>query len=383
MEAQSSIDSHRLRSQHALRVLVVDDCRQLLEVVTEVLSAHGFEVLAASGASEALNMLAETRPDLIISDIMMPGLDGFHFSRQVRENPEWNGIPFVFLTALSDPEDVRRGKSMGCDDYLVKPFDPLDLVAIVRGKVAVAQRRQVQADERLERYRRRVIQTLSHEFRTPLVAINTGAELLLERRNDQGQEQFEKLLHAVHRGGLRLQRLVEDFMALQQIDSGAALSTAQRLRSCVSLADLAENAIEMFHDTAVDEPRAIELSVSGGKHLAEVCEAQVANCIQRLLTNAHKFSPPEAPIQMKVWTDGKQVNMSVRDRGPGLPAQVAQEACKSFTQIDRDKYEQQGCGLGLTIASYYARINGATIAFREPEDGVGLQVVLTFTGINQ
>ena len=113
------------------RLLVVEDNHRLLRVITVYLEKSGFEVMTARGGSEALIKLSETIPDLIVSDIMMPGIDGFAFAANVRSNARTDLIPIIFLTAKDTRADRIAGFKAGVDAYLVKPFEPEELVAVI------------------------------------------------------------------------------------------------------------------------------------------------------------------------------------------------------------------------------------------------------------
>ena len=366
------------------KVLVVDDSDQILFVLEEVLRSEGFEVQRANGAQEALVNLRTNPPDVIISDIMMPDVDGFRFHELVKQSSEWCDIPFLFLTALSDPEEIRFGKQLGVDEYVTKPFDPTDLTATVRGKVLLSKRRKENAGELQDRFRKRIIHTLSHEFRTPLVAINTGTELLLEQREHIDASKLDRLLESIQRGGLRLQRLVEDFMTLQQIDSGTAASIAQRLRRKVLLPKVFEVGLDYFHEALHGETINLEVIPMSDEMsdkfppMVHVYDTQVVSVIQRLLQNAHKFGGREKPITVTLLSNPTHASILIRDRGPGMSDVAVRQACELFSQIDRDLYEQQGCGLGLPIATYYTQLNDGELVFRSPADGMGLEVEIRF-----
>jgi len=123
------------RSQGGL-ILLVDDEPDLLEGLKLRLEVGGYRVLTADNGLTALEVLAETRPDLIISDIMMPVMDGFDFFQAVRSDSRWLEVPFIFLSGSDTKEDVRYGKLLGAEEYVVKPFDPEELqVAIARAYV--------------------------------------------------------------------------------------------------------------------------------------------------------------------------------------------------------------------------------------------------------
>jgi DNA-binding NarL/FixJ family response regulator len=113
------------------RLLVVEDNFRLLQAINVCLTKAGFEVMTARDGNDALVRVAETIPDLIVSDIMMPGMDGFSLAAQIRANPRTDLIPIVFLTAKETRQDRIAGFKVGIDAYLVKPFEPDELVAVI------------------------------------------------------------------------------------------------------------------------------------------------------------------------------------------------------------------------------------------------------------
>ena len=121
---------------HQEAILVIDDEQIILDSVRDVLQLSGYRVLTAANGNEALQVLNQERPALIISDIMMPRMNGYQFYQRVRNNPQWLWIPFIFLTAKGEQEDVRYGKELGVEDYLTKPIEPSDLLAAVAGRLA-------------------------------------------------------------------------------------------------------------------------------------------------------------------------------------------------------------------------------------------------------
>jgi formylglycine-generating enzyme required for sulfatase activity/CheY-like chemotaxis protein len=117
------------------RILVVDDNPELVDGVKLTLEMEGFRVLTAGSGADALAILKRTVPDLILADIMMPEMDGYELYERVHKNERWLKVPFLFLTAKTEKVDIRRGKEMGADDYITKPFEPQDLVAAVQGRL--------------------------------------------------------------------------------------------------------------------------------------------------------------------------------------------------------------------------------------------------------
>jgi len=120
-------------------ILIVEDNQVLRDGIREILAVEGYHVLCASNGKEALEEMATFNPDLILSDIAMPEMDGFEFLRAVRSRPEWVTIPFLILTARGEKDDVLIGKSLGAEDYLVKPLTRQELLTAVHARLSRAQ----------------------------------------------------------------------------------------------------------------------------------------------------------------------------------------------------------------------------------------------------
>jgi len=120
-------------------ILVAEDHEPLLAGIRDVLETEGYTVLTATDGSEALQEMEQARPDLILIDIMMPVMDGYTLYKTVRARPEWATIPVVFLTSKAEDEDRLKGKALGVEGYITKPFDPDTLLATVRTLLERAQ----------------------------------------------------------------------------------------------------------------------------------------------------------------------------------------------------------------------------------------------------
>ena len=118
-------------------ILVIDDYQDILDNLKMILEFNNFNVITSKNSKEAIKILSsiENPPNLIISDIMMPEMDGYELFKQITSQIKWNHIPFIFLSAKSSPEEIRFGKMLGIDDYLTKPFNEEDLLAIIKGKL--------------------------------------------------------------------------------------------------------------------------------------------------------------------------------------------------------------------------------------------------------
>jgi len=117
------------------KVLVIEDNRDILENTAEILELSNYDVIMAQNGKEGIEEALKTRPDLILCDIMMPELDGYGVLHMVQKNPELEQTPFIFLSAKTEKDEIRKGMALGADDFITKPFDPTDLLNAIESRL--------------------------------------------------------------------------------------------------------------------------------------------------------------------------------------------------------------------------------------------------------
>lgn len=384
MMSRDALDSDNVsNNEHrSPSVLVVDDNPLIVDVVKSLLRSQNYCVFSSTNGQEAWELIQKTCVDVVICDVMMPKMGGYELYETLRANPQYTHIPFVFLTALDDQKEIGRGKEAGADDYLCKPFEPEELLAVVKGKLQRSRALQELGDKRFDEYRRKILHTLSHEFRTPLVAVNSGVELLLEHQDALGSDKARRLLDAVKRGGARLEKLVGDFMILQQIEAGLAAKLFEVRAAECGLGKLVESVVLSRQESYKAQGISLLFADHSKEARVRIAEAQIVDCLDRLISNAVKFSSENPCIELELDCSELSLRLAVKDRGIGLDLSKIKEALDVFGQINRDKLEQQGGGLGLAIASQYAAINQGRLEF-ESRTGGGTIVTLVLPAVSE
>jgi signal transduction histidine kinase len=333
------------------RILVVDDHEPLLAAIQGILeSEEDYTVFTATDGVRALEVMEEVRPDLIIADIMMPRMDGFALYKAIRGRQDWVSIPFIFLTAKAEREDRLRGKEMGAEDYLTKPFDPQELVIAVRSRLVRAQAIYQAAEAQFEELKQQIANVLGHELRTPLTYVRGYTELALEEV--VSAEALQDFLLGIKRGADRLNRLVEDLMLMVQIDTGRSAEEYRILaRTCPDVEPLLRTTVHKHRSQAEAEGVILDLDVSPELPPVRVCEPLFVNALGRLIDNGIKFSRgPGKRVVVHARSTDEKVEIAVSDEGIGIAEQDLVHLFERFRQIDRAKMEQQGAGLGLALA---------------------------------
>lgn len=350
-------------------ILVVDDNPLIVNVLSGLLASENYHVFASANGREAIDVITNKHIDVIICDVMMPQMDGYELHHWVRKKAEFGHIPFIFLTALDDSREIKRGKETGADDYVVKPFDAEHMLSVIKGKVVRSKMLRNLSEEKYDSYRRKVIHTLSHEFRTPLVAINTGTELLMEQHGNLDTQRMQNLLEAIRRGGQRLEGLVNDFMLLQQVEAGIASKLFANRAAVKLVNEVVTDAIEFQRELLTKEGFTVTVNDQCEGAKVKVYAPQVYDILGRLINNSVKFRGVNREIEIYICSQGSEIALEVRDRGIGISVEKVKEAIDVFGQIDRDKLEQQGGGLGLAIANRYATIHGGKLEFEKRAGG--------------
>jgi signal transduction histidine kinase len=351
------------------RILLVDDEPSLRELLREILEDAGYSVATAANGQQALGALETVAPDLVISDINMPGMDGYTLYHQVRARPRWVAMPFVFLSGRSGEAEVRAGKQMGVEEYLTKPVHEADLLIAVRARLDRRAAVEAAHSDQLERLKRDILETLNHEFRTPLTVLVGYGQLLRDHRAQLAPEKLDACIEGILAGSARLERLVQDMVLLVDLQSGAvqrAFELQQRRLDDVS--ELLQDVVSA--QRAAAEVRRVRLTAEVPAALPAVRGQRdlLSDAVARLVANGIKFAKPEGGAVVVAaralgGTGGdEQVRVEVRDDGVGMAADQLDRITALFYQVDRERNEQQGTGVGLTIVRALAALHGGTLA---------------------
>lgn len=351
------------------RILVVEDELNLLEGIKTVLEIDGFEVTTAENGKQALAALHDAArsgtgalPELIVSDIMMPHMDGIDLLRAVRTEQQWINIPFIFLTARGEKVDVQRGKQLGVDDYLVKPFDPQELLVAVESRINRHRALESAHSSQMSDIKRNILMILNHEFRTPLTFVVAYADMLNDHENVHlSDEDLLTFLKGVNTGAVRLRRLIENFITLVEFEMGEAeRSYVLRRTSITDLPRLIEAAkISVYTDETLN-PLEIDVPPDFPRFDADPVYLQFA--IAQLIDNAVKFSEPDKPVRVEAANEGDSISIRVIDYGRGIPEYERVHIWESFYQVNREEFEDQGSGSGLTIVKEIVDLHRGSVS---------------------
>jgi signal transduction histidine kinase len=363
------------------QILVVEDDRHLIEGIREILEINGYEVMTANNGEAGLEILRSCAkpPDLIVSDIMMPRMDGYEFCQEVRSRDRWAVIPFIFLTAKGERDDIKRGKSLGVDDYVVKPFDAEELLIVVKAKLAAQQIRQKVWQNEVSNIKHNILTILNHEFRTPLTYVVAYADMLHRDADELSKDEMLSFLRGINAGAGRLRRLVENFILLVELETGEAEQTfGWRQSLMVNYTALLRSIAVKYTDLAEEKQVAIEINVEDNLPAIKADNEYLSAALECLVDNAVKFSDrPGTTITLSAYLQKEHVCLAVNDQGRGIPEHELENIFQTFYQIERNKYEDQGAGSGLAIVDGVTKLHGGSIMVEStPGEGTRFTIQL-------
>jgi signal transduction histidine kinase len=336
------------------RVLIIDDNADLREYMGSLL-APAYEVSTANDGLKGLAAAQTELPDIIVSDVMMPGLNGIELVRTLRADPRTASLPVILVSARAGEEAAVEGLDAGSDDYLIKPFSAAELLARVRTHVQLALKRREwirqleSANHELDAF----TYSVAHDLRAPLRGINGMAEILRESKLGQLDPDGQKYLHFIHESGKRAAQLIEDLLKLSRITRGEL--TRQSL-------DLSELVREVAQQLGNANPnRRVDLVVADGvRAAADPRLLRVA--LENLLSNAWKFTSKRATARIEFGVEEQQGApvYFIRDNGAGFDMAYADRLFGVFQRLHH-LADFEGTGVGLATVQRILKRHGGRI----------------------
>lgn len=383
------------------RILIVEDSPTQAEGLRYFLEENELDAEIARSAEAALEILAERRFDIVLSDVMMPGLNGYELCVRIKSMEAPPAV--ILLTSQNHPGDVVRGLAAGADNYITKPYDPGQLLARierVRGAIGQveaagsatsdveflgenfsigADRPQIlgfllaafedlarsnteleaskRAAESATRARDEVLATVSHDLRNPLATIYTSAAMMLEMSVSEHIRTQQIAL--IHRTANRMMRLLEDLLDVSRMDAGHFSVN----REAQPIGDIMGDVLEMLQPVAAAQGLSIMEDIVAPETQVLADRNRLIQAITNVTANAVKFTPAGGTISLATRNDAEMVTLEITDTGAGIPAHHLPHIFNRFYQVEGGP-TKTGAGLGLAIVKGIVEAHGGTVEVR-------------------
>ena len=306
------------------KILVIDDEEPLREMIHAALLQRGFAVVEAGDGMIGVEVARTELPDLILCDVNMERMDGYHTLSSLRSEPSTTAIPFILMTGMADAAGMRHGMELGADDYLAKPFTITELYAAVDARLRKAKAVREEAERKLNDLRDNISLMLPHELRTPLNGILAYAEILTNDASTLQPAEIGEMGQIIHESGQRLQRLVENFLIYSQVELMAAESqkamTLRRKRTLHPAALIEEQARKL----AAKAGRAADLELTLADEPVAISEEYLAKIAGELLDNSFKFSKSGTRVGVIGQAEAGNYVLRISNQGRGFSTEHLQ-----------------------------------------------------------
>jgi signal transduction histidine kinase len=331
---------------------VVDDVTKNLQVIGTMLRNAGYAVTPATSGGDALEAIRVRVPDLILLDLMMPGMDGLEVCRRLKSDVATQEIPVIFLTASNEMEHLVKGFEVGAVDYVTKPFNPPELLARVRTHLELKHARDVIFKysvelRKLNEEKNEFMGIAAHDLRSPLSAIKGYAEMVVEDAQGLQHRELEENGQRIRESATRMAEMVQNLLDSNRIERGEMKLELKP----TELGPLVQSVVESFHSRAQAKQQTLALEPSPEQSTLAIVDAQVfTQVIENLVSNAVKYSPPGKTIRIHFSSPPRAVRCAVQDEGPGLNSEDQKRLFGKFARLSaKPTGGEHSTGLGLSI----------------------------------
>jgi two-component system sensor histidine kinase/response regulator len=344
------------------RILAVDDTQDNLILVQAILESEGYEIQLVSDGIKALRQVEQSPPDLILLDVMMPGIDGYEVTRRIRNNPAISYIPILLITAFHE-SSVVEGLDAGADDFIRKPFDTDELLARVRSLLRL--KHSLDEQQKMARQREDFVSRLTHDLRTPLVAADRMLGLFEMETFCKISPEMKQAIAVMIRSNQNLMDMVNTLLEVYRFEAG---KKTLNWEEC-DLREISQEVVSELSPLTSEKGLIMKIDTSGlnalSKNPAVIMgdRLELRRVINNLIANAIKFTDTGG-ITIRIFETPPNsekpdsVTIEIQDTGYGI---APEDQATIFERFRQGKHKRSGSGLGLHLSHRIIEAHAGTI----------------------
>jgi signal transduction histidine kinase len=372
----------------ACRILVVDDMEMNRSILHDLIITMGHEPLLAENGEAALKRLETDEPDLVLLDIMMPGIDGYQVLERMKQDDHWRNIPVIMITAVDEMDSAARCIQQGADDYLTKPFDPILLKARIVSSLGKKRAHDREQDlfsklegsyeelKAIEQARDSLANMIVHDLNNPLTIISATCSLtqsLAEMGSLKGDTLSENL-STIGDACVEMMRLIRGILDVSKLENGEMAVHLDR----VEVTEMIERVVKRSQKQAEIEGLTLRYTLPEFPVVVQADKELLSRIIQNLVSNAIKHNVEGVLIELGVELCEGECVIYVRDNGMGIRRQDLDRIFDKFFQVAvRSEGKKYGVGMGLSFCKMATQAQKGRI-WVESEEGEGAVFYVAF-----
>ncbi|MHA7102892.1 hybrid sensor histidine kinase/response regulator [Roseivirga pacifica] len=349
-------------------ILVVEDNELLRENICEILELEGYDVACAQNGQVGAQMALKNRPDLIISDINMPIMDGMEMLKELRSKEESKTIPFIFLTVKNTMKDLRDGMNLGADDYLTKPFDMVELTTAVKNRLDIRERIIAKEVDKFDKLKSVVGLPIASVIDDPLRNIERLAEMLSSEKVLLQDQEEKEIAGLINKKAAQLRKMIVKILYFYRIEALKNHSEDLNTLKQMTTEDLHETIRAIGEQIAEENGRTSDLQLHLEETHVQFPQEFIEFAIKELVSNAFKYSSRNCPVKISGLSREHEYDIMVIDQGIGF-SDTNLEEIEPFINPEQTS-GKDGIGIGLYTLKTLADLFDVELSLVS-EEGVG------------
>lgn len=358
-------------------ILVVDDQPNNLKVISSVLG-DSYSLSFANNGPNALKILENLQPDLILLDVMMPGMDGYEVCQRIKSTEKTKELPVIFLTAKNDIEDILKAFRAGAVDYITKPFNIMELKVRVGNHISLKHTREQlkNANDKLLQViheKDKFFTIIAHDLRNPFIGISSLSQIMVEQLGSLQLDEMEEYAREIHHAFINAFNLLKNLLSWAKSQTGRMDFVPQQL----DVQELITETIAFIQEAAILKNIEIESQIAEGLSVFADKE-MVATVMRNLVSNAVKFTHTGGKVRISCERSDQHIQISVVDNGIGMTSKMVEEIFRIDVSNGRKGTNgEPSSGIGLLLCKEFTERNGGTIKVEsQPDEGSTFNITL-------
>lgn len=364
MTINLSIKSPLSSAEEMTKILIIEDEDAIRENIAEMLNVYGYWVETAANGRDGISQALIFKPDLILCDIMMPQMDGYQVLEALRNSGTHANTPFIFLTSMATPTDIRKGMLQGADDYMTKPFKFPELVEAIEGRLNREKIRKEELKAKINEQLFNLNKLSTHEYNTPLGSMIGFLHLLTDHYSSFEKEEILSMLEMITYSSIRLKKTLDNnqlHLVLQKLEpSNSWYNQYTEGTSTLHQNQVQKLVAELAHQHELNTTHINPFKVFIEDACLAISEKNLMKVLEELIENAFKFSNESTEIMVIGIKSNDKYTLTITNWGREFKMENISKI-GPYVQFERELYEQQGMGLGLWIARELLILNNGQL----------------------